>query len=108
MHPRVFKKERRNQKSKSVDINICTDALRHVYNKSCNSVYLLSEDGDYLPLVEEIMRQGVSVHLAAFSDGLNEDLMYAVDDFTDLDLLFFEEPNNEIQQPAEEKPGRRD
>lgn len=87
--PYVFKKPRQQQKSKSVDINITIDALRHTYNNSTDRIFLLSGDGDYLPLIEEIMRQGKQVHLGAFSSGLNPVLPDACDDFIDLDGYFF-------------------
>lgn len=87
--PRIFKKEGRSSKSKSVDINITVDVLRSAHMPSCEVIMLLSGDGDYLPLVEEAMRHGKQVWLCAFSSGLNRDLKYAVDDFFDLDKVFF-------------------
>jgi len=88
--PRLFKKENRNQKNKSVDINITVDALRHAHNNSSDVVWLFSGDADYLPLIEEIMRSGRQVWLAAFSDGLSPFLPHAVDEFFDLDEYAFE------------------
>ena len=84
--PHVFKKEVRNQKTKSVDINIAIDALRHTYNDSMDILFLLSGDGDYIPLIQEIMRQGKRVFVAAFSDGLNPALRHVPDRFFDLDV----------------------
>lgn len=90
LNPHVFKKARRGQKTKSVDINIVTDFLRHTFNNSVDHVLLLSGDGDYLPTIEESMRHGVHVSVGAFSSGLNKNLRSNVDEFFDLDSLFFQ------------------
>ena len=98
--PRVFKKEKKKSKTKSVDINITIDALRHTYNNSVDIIFLLTGDGDYIPLIKEIMRQGKLVILGAFSSGLNPDLSHIVDDFFSLDDMFFYRQVSE-QQPSE-------
>lgn len=90
LNPNIFKKESRSQKTKSVDINITIDALRHTYNNSIDGIYLFSGDGDYLPLIKEIMRQGKQVTIGAFSKGFNSVLQYECDDFINLDQIFFE------------------
>lgn len=89
LNPRVYKKQEKTKKTKSVDINITVDALRHTYSNSADIIYLLTGDGDYLPLVEEIMRQGKQAWVGAFSSGLHPDLMHVPDDFIDLDKFFF-------------------
>ena len=83
--PHLFKKEKNSQKTKSVDINITIDALRHTYNDSLDTLFLLSGDGDYLPLIEEVMRQGKKVVVGAFSNGLNPSLAHNADYFVDID-----------------------
>ena len=90
LYPKIYKKSSKNTKSKSVDINITVDALRCVINDTGNVVFILSGDGDYLPLVEEINRHGKQVWVGAFSRGLNKNLRYAADEFFDLDSIFFE------------------
>ncbi len=90
LNPHIFKKENRSQKTKSVDINITIDALRHTYNNSVDGIYLFSGDGDYLPLIKEIMRQGKQVTIGVFSKGFNSVLQYECDDFINLDQIFFE------------------
>jgi uncharacterized LabA/DUF88 family protein len=84
--PHVFKKQKSSQKTKSVDINIAIDALRHTYNNSMDILFLLSGDGDYIALIQEVMRQGKRVFVAAFSDGVNPALKHIPDTFFDLDL----------------------
>lgn len=90
LNPHIFKKEQRSQKTKSVDINITIDALRHTYNNSVDGIYLFAGDGDYLPHVKEIMRQGKQVIIGAFSKGFNIALRYECDNFINLDRIFFE------------------
>lgn len=90
LNPHIFKKEKRSQKIKSVDINITIDALRHTYNNSIDGIYIFAGDGDYLPLIKEVMRQGKQVTIGAFSKGFNSELQYECDDFMNLDQIFFE------------------
>jgi uncharacterized LabA/DUF88 family protein len=89
LRPKIFKKPARSTKTKSVDINITVDMLRQAYGNHFDVLFLLSGDGDYLPLVEEAIRRGKQIWIAAFSKGLNKDMRYAADEFIDLDALFF-------------------
>lgn len=90
LNPHLFKKQKRGEKTKSVDINLVTDLLRHTYNKSLEVAFILSGDGDYLPTIKDVMRQGSQVWVGAFSSGLDQRLKREVDEFYDLDKLFFE------------------
>jgi len=87
--PHVFKKEKTSKKTKSVDINLTIDALRHTYNDSLDILFLLSGDGDYIPLIKEVMRQGKKVFIGAFSNGLNPTLLHIADKFFNLDNWLF-------------------
>ncbi|MDP3297084.1 MAG: NYN domain-containing protein [Thermodesulfovibrionia bacterium] len=87
--PRVYKKSSKSQKTRNVDINIIIDVMRHSYSRDIDLIYILSGDGDYLPLINEAMKQGKRVFVSAFSSGLNKQLSYSVDTFTLLDELFF-------------------
>jgi len=87
--PHVYKKQARGTTTKSVDINICIDALRHTYNKTIDKLILVSGDGDYVPLIQEVMRQGVRVTVGALSNGCHPPLKNVPDDFIDYDKIFF-------------------
>jgi len=87
--PRVFKKASKSQKTASVDINITIDVLRHCFQKDLGVVYIISGDGDYIPLIQEAMRTGTRVVVGALSSGLNEDMKIVPDRFIPLDLSFF-------------------
>lgn len=90
LFPKVYKKETKKAKTKSVDINLTVDALRHARQSKFDVIFIFSGDGDYIPLIEEISRQGKQVWVAAFSSGLNHALKYSADEFFDLDGIFFE------------------
>lgn len=98
LYPRIFKKGKKESKTKSVDINISVDMLRNIMNGVGDIIFLLSGDGDYLPLIEEVGRHGKQVWLGAFSSGLNPSLRYAADEFIDLDPIFFEKPSKATNQ----------
>ncbi len=89
LYPRVFKKAK-GKKAKGVDIQMTVDILTNTYQDNMDSVYLLSGDGDYKPVIEECIRRGRQVYIAAFSDGLNPDLKLIADQFVCLDGQYFE------------------
>ena len=92
--PIVFKKPSRSQKTRNVDIQIVIDIMRFAFTDEIDRVYLASGDGDYLPLIAEVMRRGKQVEVLAFSSGLNSALPYSVDSFFSLDNLFFDVTND--------------
>lgn len=91
--PYVYKKARKGAKTKSVDINLTIDALRYAHGTSIDQIILFSGDGDYIPLLREIMSRGKMVQVYAFSSGLNADLMYNADDLSIIDNSFFKATN---------------
>lgn len=89
--PRVFKKENGSRSSKRVDIQICIDALTCADQGGIEEVFLFTGDGDFLPLIHELMRRNIRVNLCAFSSGCSEDIKTAGDTFTSLDDRLFEQ-----------------
>ncbi len=87
--PKIFHKSSKSQKTRNVDINIVIDVMRAAHLDSASLLYILSGDGDYLPLVEEVGRHGKEIWMSAFSSGLNEQLCSSVDLFQGLDDFFF-------------------
>jgi len=83
--PCVFKKDAKSRSNKGVDIKLCVDVLGHVYRGNTDAILLMSGDGDYEPLIEEVSRAGVQVFLSAFSKGLNPRLRHMVDELYELD-----------------------
>lgn len=88
--PYVYKKSRKGAKTKSVDINLTIDALRYVYGESIDQIVLMSGDGDYVPLLREVMARGKMVQAMAFSSGLSKQIKYNVDDFEIIDDEIFQ------------------
>lgn len=83
--PCIFKKENRTRSGKGVDIQLSVDMLSHVFRGNVDSVLLLSGDGDYAPLLEEVRRAGVLVYVSAFSNGFNPVLKERADAVYELD-----------------------
>jgi len=92
--PVVFKKTK-GEKAKGVDIQMSVDILTHVFRNNIDIVYLVSGDGDYLPVLQEAVRMGKQVYVAAFSSGLNESLVTIADKFRLLDPIYFKLPKQE-------------
>lgn len=90
LSPRVFKKPKKNVSGKGVDIQMTVDILTHTFQNNIDVIYLLSGDGDYIPLINEVMRAGKQVYVAAFSSGLSPKLKTVADEFTLLDDIYFE------------------
>lgn len=92
--PVVFKKPAKSNKTRNIDIQIVIDIMRFAFTDSVDRNYLASGDGDYIPLIKEVMRRGKQVELLAFSSGLNPALSSVVDRIHKLDDSFFLELEN--------------
>ncbi|MBV8549909.1 MAG: NYN domain-containing protein [Acidobacteriaceae bacterium] len=90
MQPVVFKKTRKDGKAKGVDIALTKDMLVQAFFDNYDIAVLVAGDGDYVPVVEEVKRQGKRVVLqfltAAY--GLNPRLKLACDDYSDITATF--------------------
>lgn len=87
LYPCVFKKRNKSASAKGVDIKMTIDILNHVYCNNIDTVYLITGDGDFIPVIEEVIRFGKQVYLSAFSSGLNPELKNKVDVFASLDWM---------------------
>lgn len=87
--PFVFKRKSQQRKTRIVDAHITVDVLRHVYQDQVDTVYLLSADTDYIPLIQEVMRRGKRVVVGALSDSVTDRLRNVADGFHNLDEWFF-------------------
>ena len=93
--PYVFKKESNSMRSRLVDISITIDMLHYTSLQVLDAVYLLSGDGDFIPLITEVMRRGVRVHIMALSIGLNPKLSISGDEFECIDSRLLRKIDNE-------------
>jgi len=87
--PYVFKKSKKGAKTKSVDINLTIDALRYTYGESVEQITLVSGDGDYIPLLREVMSRGKMIQAFSLSSGLNKEIKFNVDDLILIDNILF-------------------
>lgn len=87
--PRVRKRSSRARKESICDTAISVEALRATYRDHAQKIVVLSGDGDFLPLYEELMHAGREVIVGAFSSGLHPDVPISVDSFIDLDGHYF-------------------
>ena len=89
--PEVFKKPRKRDRTKGVDIALATDLLGNAYRDNYDAAVLVAGDGDYVPLVEEVKRLGKVVHVVFFGEkgrGLSPELRLASDRFWELENAF--------------------
>ena len=89
LYPIVFKKAKKEAQTKGVDIQMTIDILSQIYQDNIDTVYLVAGDGDYLPIISEVIRMGKQIYLSAFSNGLNPKLEHKVDQFNLLDDIYF-------------------
>jgi uncharacterized LabA/DUF88 family protein len=102
--PEVFKKPKKQDRSKGVDIALATDLLGNAYRDNYDAAILVAGDGDYVPLVEEVKRLGKVVHVAFFlakGHGLSPDLRLASDYFWDISMLFAEAWSSYVSGPED-------
>jgi hypothetical protein len=89
--PEVFKREGKQPKAKGVDIALSKDLLSHGFSRHYDVAVLFSNDGDYVPLIQEIKRAGRRVCIAGFRGfGLHPELEVEADAFFDLTRLFLQ------------------
>lgn len=87
--PFVRKKSSKSRKESICDIAIAVDVMRACHRDHADTIWIFSGDGDFAPLVNEVLHSGKCAYLSAFSSGLNGELPYMVDEFLTLDEHFF-------------------
>jgi len=104
LQPEVFKRAK-GGKSKGVDIALTKDMLAHAFFNHYDVAVLMSGDGDYVPLVDEVKRLGKVVCVAAFSSsGLSPALRLSSDAFVDLEAPFEDRWSTYINRPPSRQP----
>jgi uncharacterized LabA/DUF88 family protein len=88
-HPEVFKKSKKKDKAKGVDIALTKDMLSHAFLNNYDIAVIVAGDGDYVPLIQEVKRIGKIVYVAFFmQSGLSTELQISSDMFVDIDDIF--------------------
>ena len=90
LYPEVFKKPKKSNKAKVVDIQMTVDILTHVYQDNLDTVCLFSGDGDYKAVIAEVIRRGKQIYIGALSDGFSPTLKQLADVVIDLDSMFID------------------
>jgi uncharacterized LabA/DUF88 family protein len=91
--PVLFKKDKGSRNVKGVDITLTKDMLAHAFNDNYDVAVLITGDGDFVPVVEEVKRMGKAVYLAFFEHdaaGLSKELRLSSDKFFLLTHVFKE------------------
>lgn len=89
--PQVFQKPK-GRRAKGVDIALTKDLLSNAFFNNYEIALLVTGDGDYLPVIEEIKRLGKMVVVLFFAYcGLNSELRLASDAFIDVSSTFHKE-----------------
>lgn len=81
--PHVFKKDRPNEKAKGVDIALTKDMLSHAFRDNYDAAVLVTGDGDYLPLIDEVKRLGKLVYIFFIEEFTHPRLQVGADRFVD-------------------------
>lgn len=90
--PRVHKKPAKSNKTKVVDVDITIDVMRAAASTDIDGIFLVSGDGDYAQLVREVTRTAKQIYVGALSSGLSDSLRLGVENFVELDGMFFRSP----------------
>jgi len=91
--PFIRKKNSRSHKESFCDIAIAVDVMRACYRDHAQTILILSGDGDFIQLFQEVVHSGKIVYASAFSSGLCPEIPLVVDEFILLDDYFFEKPS---------------
>lgn len=68
-----------NRRQKQVDVRLAVDVLLHTFRSNMTRVTLFAGDGDFIPLVEALVREGMSVTVW-HPERANKALLNAADD----------------------------
>lgn len=92
INPYVYKKPKKNEKLKVIDISLAVEAMRMAYLDSIDVIYIISGDGDFIELYSDLMKRWKQVYVWSLSEGLNSEVPHIVDNFIDLDQILFQSP----------------
>ena len=70
-----------------VDVQLATDVVTSALRSSCDTIIIVSGDGDFIPVIDSVKASGKKIEFAAFSGFANMSLIDETDYFTYLDDL---------------------
>lgn len=95
--PFVRKKSKKTNKESICDIAIAVDVMRACYRDHAEAIWIISGDGDFCALFQEVIHSGKVAIAGSLSSGLNPELPLIVDEFRLLDKCFFESEQASIK-----------
>ncbi|MBQ4411543.1 MAG: NYN domain-containing protein, partial [Candidatus Methanomethylophilus sp.] len=76
-----------SSKQIGVDVQLATDVVTSAIRSSCDTIVIVSGDGDFIPVIDCVKASGKKIEFAAFSGFANMSLIEETDYFTYLDDL---------------------
>ncbi|MFQ5772326.1 MAG: NYN domain-containing protein [bacterium] len=83
--PLRYTPNKQRDREKGIDILLATDMLQQAYVDGYDTMILISGDGDYAPVLEEIKKMGKRVENAFLKESRSNALRSVCDVFIDLD-----------------------
>lgn len=83
--PLRYRPDKRRDREKGIDILLATDMLSQAYVNGYDTMALISGDGDYAPVLDEIKKMGKKVENAFLKSSRSNALRSVCDVFIDLD-----------------------
>lgn len=77
-------------------MNVAVEAMRMAYSDSVDVIWVISGDGDFIELYQDLMKRGKQVCVAALSSGLNAQVSFNVDRFFLLDQYLFDTKKEDV------------
>ena len=82
--PHVFSSGKHPGRTNGADVALTKDMLSHAFRGNYEIAVLISGDGEYVPLIEELKRLGKRVHVHFLNRHTNPELKLAADAFEDI------------------------
>jgi uncharacterized LabA/DUF88 family protein len=73
------KRRRRGYEQKKVDVMIAVDMMNHTFRRNMHRATLLTGDGDFKPLVDALVREGMELTLWYPTENTSQELLEAAD-----------------------------
>lgn len=83
--PLRYSPDKKERWEKGIDILIATDMLSQAYVNGYDSMILVSGDGDFAPVLDEIKKMGKNVEVAFLVKSISQALIESCDIFVELD-----------------------
>ena len=74
-------------RQKGVDVELACKVMHHGFKNDYDTAIIVSGDGDFVPLVEELKDMGKKVEIAAFDKSCSERMRLAADAFHRMEVM---------------------